>query len=241
MNKIKNSIYALLILCVITVPIIMYSHYIPGEISHKNQDWAAFGTFIGGLYSAVFSFASVAILVYSLYLTQKNNREQLILQRSEQTTSEFNMLLNILENQINRKPIFSKNNSDNTTILNRLYFDMAMYSYKNSDITRQNLDKSVWIIASKFFKSRENGNYDDEISILKAIMYRIYNANKSLLDAYKVVFNNKISSDARFLIRLYSLNTDPILEQYFTVWPDFVEIPEILAGYINDHLVANGK
>lgn len=241
MNKIKILIYILLILCTITVPIIMYSSYIPGEISHKNQDWAAFGSFVGGLYSAVFSFASVAILVYSLYLTQKNNREQLTLQQSEQTTSEFNMLLDILENQIKNKQIFSKNNSYNVFSLDKFYFKMAEYSCENGDITQQHFDKSVRIIASEYLKQRENGNYDDEISILKAIMYRIYNANSSLLDAYKVVFNNKISSDARFFIRLYCLNTDPILEKYFTVWPDFVEIPEKFAGYINDQLVKNEK
>lgn len=244
MKKIKVSIYialVLLILCTIIIPIIMYSHYISGEISHKNQDWAAFGSFIGGLYSSVFSFASVAILVYSLYLTQKNSKEQLSLQRSEQTTAEFNMLLNILENEINKRPILYRDKDGISAMLNRLYHQMATYCYKNDSVTRDNINKSIWNNASHFFKIREDKKYDNEIALLKAIMYRVYNANHSLVDAYKVIFKNKISSDARFLVRLYSLNTDPVLEEYFSIWTDFAEIPEQLTAYVNSHLDINGK
>lgn len=47
------------------------------DFSTNNQDWANAGSFFGGMYSAIFSFASTLILSVTLVLTKKYNNEQL--------------------------------------------------------------------------------------------------------------------------------------------------------------------
>lgn len=66
------------------------------EFSTNNQDWANAGSFFGGMYSAIFSFASIVILSITLVLTKKYNNKQLEILNTSHRISLFTSLFDKL-------------------------------------------------------------------------------------------------------------------------------------------------
>lgn len=66
------------------------------DFSTNNQDWANAGSFFGGMYSAIFSFASILILSVTLVLTKKYNNEQLEILNTSHRVSIFTSLFDKL-------------------------------------------------------------------------------------------------------------------------------------------------
>ncbi|MET4858907.1 hypothetical protein [Morganella morganii] len=53
------------------IPFILYFSVFNGSLSHQSSDWAAFGSFIGGLVSPILTFITVLVLVANLHESRK--------------------------------------------------------------------------------------------------------------------------------------------------------------------------
>lgn len=99
--------YLLIIFLIILTGVSLYPSYKFFMIFHgngfsnKNQDWANAGSFFGGVYSAIFSFASVIILSITLILTKKYNNQQLQILLTSQRRETFCSLFDKLTQKMN--------------------------------------------------------------------------------------------------------------------------------------------
>ncbi len=73
-------------LVVFIVPVTMYFMTFTGGISDNDQNWANFGTFIGGVITSVFSYISFILVLYTFL---KSNEDK---KKDEETTLFFNYL-----------------------------------------------------------------------------------------------------------------------------------------------------
>lgn len=100
MNKpLKYALY-------IIIPLLALSSLFPAykfyqtfhtyNYSTNNQDWANAGSFFGGMYSAIFSFASIFILSVTLILTKIYNNKQLEILNTSHRISIFTSLFDKL-------------------------------------------------------------------------------------------------------------------------------------------------
>ncbi len=105
--KINLKKYLLVIFPIILTGISLYPAYKffmifhENGFSNKNQDWANAGSFFGGVYSAIFSFASIIILSITLILTKKYNNQQLQILLTAQRRETFCSLFDKLTQKMN--------------------------------------------------------------------------------------------------------------------------------------------
>ncbi|MCE5350937.1 hypothetical protein JEM52_13280 [Citrobacter koseri] len=110
----KNRLISVLLIILILLPLMGYFASINKikflasliktlNLSAKNADWGDFGSFISGMYGSIFSFLSLIAVLVSLYLTQKNNKEQVSILKTEQYTNEFLILLETLKKRSQKK------------------------------------------------------------------------------------------------------------------------------------------
>ncbi|MFV9064941.1 hypothetical protein ABQ366_04495 [Serratia fonticola] len=110
MKQYKKTLYCILativvfsLLFLISMPAYKYwSQFHQYGISNKNQDWASFGSFIGGMYGPILSFISVLILCITLWLTKKYNNEQLSMMYNAQTKADFCSLFDKLSEKMDK-------------------------------------------------------------------------------------------------------------------------------------------
>ncbi|MBN5405209.1 hypothetical protein JY536_03010 [Serratia marcescens] len=177
-----------------SIPVITYWVNFGGELSNKNSDWAAFGSFIGGVYSSIFSFASVLVLSVTLYLTQKNNKEQAQLLRLEITTKEFNLLLDELFINLATKeyPRYGKEDD--------------FFKYMANDIIDYITDdgaKDYFEAAEMLLKDKCNGFYENESRILMRLDTTLKMLPDYAQEHYLIILYSRISNDRRFWLKCY--------------------------------------
>ncbi|QRF13234.1 hypothetical protein LGL98_03280 [Klebsiella africana] len=141
MNTRKIIIISVTILiAALFLPVIIFS-WVFSElpISHQVQDWSNFGSYIGGIYSALFGFFSTAIVCLTLLFTIKYNKEQI-----EQIKKQhFSSLINIYAENLNSK------------------LDKKIYSYFHPESgCHVNNNESTFLV---YILKRYNNNYDIEI------------------------------------------------------------------------------
>src|SRR5471030_1318683 len=60
----------------LVIPLLTYFFKFRNPLSDNPQDWAAFGSYLGGVYSALFGFLSVLVLVATLREMRNANRHE---------------------------------------------------------------------------------------------------------------------------------------------------------------------
>ncbi len=228
MNKeISNKqvfLFSCVIASLIAAPIILYTVSIGGGFSHKNEDWGDFGSYIGGIYSVMFSAASLIAVLYSMQKTQKNHREQIKILNNEQTINELQILLNQLKkstenkvfigyngNPISHKDLFGKCNSE---IKRKIRTNLKN---KSSDRYMKT--------AMSYLTYYHPANFREEAKLAHAILIRIDNASPTLADAYKVIFENTIDNNWRFFIEAQLRRDDKISIEMLNNWRSFSQVP----------------
>ncbi|WP_413504860.1 hypothetical protein [Serratia grimesii] len=189
------------------------------NISGKNADWAAFGSFLGGIYSSIFSFSSVVVLSVTLYLTQKNNKEQIKLIKQEGTIKDFNQLLDELVIKFSSQKKYTLRNMNEENFIYRLdtniSSDINLYPHLNFE---QLVEKQIEVNTA--------GLYDAEANLMIRLDSTISMLPENLHDTYKALFNSKISNDRRFLLKNYMKVFGFDLKNTIMDNSDFCDFPE---------------
>lgn len=236
----KYFIIFIVVVVILTVaPLITYGLNFPYPLSTKNSDWGDFGSFIGGLSGSLFSFLSLVIVLISLYLTQENGRKQLELQRSEQNTTEFNLLLDVFLDGANTvfQQLFTSRVGETPS---RLFQKIGRYAYHYNKLTPSNFNEKIMPVASDLIYDLYPGRLDNEVKLLSAILYRIHNSPKSLSEAYKIILISKLPNDYRFFIKAYTHKFSLDIFRELSKWDDFAFLPEgVKNSFENDWTMNN--
>lgn len=72
-------------------------------ISHQTQDWSNFGSYIGGIYSALFGFFSTATVCLTLFITIRYNKEQIEQIKKQHLSNLINIYAETLNNKLDQK------------------------------------------------------------------------------------------------------------------------------------------
>ncbi|AMH20087.1 hypothetical protein AL518_20060 [Hafnia paralvei] len=238
----KYFVIFIVVVVILTVaPLITYGFNFPYPLSTKNSDWGDFGSFIGGLSGSLFSFLSLVIVLISLYLTQENGRKQLELQRSEQNTTEFNLLLDVFLDGANKvfQQMFTSRVGESPS---HLFQKIGRTAYHYHNLKPSDFNEKIMSIASDLIYELYPGRLDNEVKLLSAILYRVNNSPKSLSEAYKIILISKLSNDYRFFIKAYIHKFSPDIFRELSQWDDFAFLPEdVKSSFENAWTNNNGR
>lgn len=216
----KNVTVISLTIALLLLPVIGYFasinkiHLLAGlanylNLSPKNEDWGDFGSFISGMYGSVFSFLSLIAVLVSLYLTQKNNREQISILKTEQFTNEFLVLLETLKKTLSEKKYAVLNpHKDLESFTNDIYFLVGIFMQEDPSINSANIDKHALSYTFKALQRRDKSVFEKESPLMREIILRINMANKTLSMTYLAILKSQISNDAVFLLCAFMCNHD---------------------------------
>jgi len=73
------------------------------NISKDNQAWGNFGSFLSGTTGALFSFIGTLAVIWTLIKTHEASEKQISMLSNEQTFNQFNNLLNVLIDMLEKK------------------------------------------------------------------------------------------------------------------------------------------
>lgn len=193
--------YFIYTICLILFIVSLYPAYKFFSIFHlngfsnKNQDWANAGSFFGGIYSAIFSFASVVILSITLILTKKYNNLQLEILLTSQRKEIFCSLFDKLTQKMD-----AVNYSEMGLENEESYFNYCEYNlFKDWGTLKKHrgdemdagtlIDLSINLVRSDWFEN--NRPYYDVILITEEIL---------------IILDNSPEDDKRFFLAYMEAN-----------------------------------
>lgn len=214
--------------------------------SRSNADWANFGSFFGGVYGTIFSFFSFVALLYSLNVTQKNNKKQIefnerqnIFIKDEHATNEFNILMDLLVNrmkEINFKlydttyqhtDLYVKNLLMNS----RLHFSRDVYpnNFNTMSFIEKNEFLKKWIlITATSLHERDNSEIlKSETDILLSIIAVINRSSETLSPILRTIFLARINKYYRFVFFIHAKHESSDLYEKLQPWLMFNELPSL--------------
>ncbi|AGE20048.1 hypothetical protein [Serratia marcescens] len=224
MKKRSKIIIGILLSIIAILPILSYGlkfGFNIKNISGQNANWAAFGSFIGGIYSSIFSFASVFILSITLYQTRENNKEQIRLIKQESTIKDFNLLVEQLLNHFSSQKKYTPRIRDEENFLHRLDEDLRTNLKLSPTLSFEDL-------VEQHIRLHTYDLYNEEANIMINLAYIFDMIPDDLRSVYKTVFNSKISNDRRFLLKTYMKIFKFNITNTFIDKSDFCEIPQNL-------------
>lgn len=177
------------------------------NLSTKNEDWGSFGSFISGMYGSIFSFLSLVAVLASLYFTQKNNREQVSILKTEQYTSEFLVLLDTLKKSLSEKK-YDVLNIDKSfdSFAPQIYFLVGIAMQENYSIDETNIDKYALSYTSGALQKREKDVFEREYPLMSEIILRIKIANETQSMTYLAILKSQLSNDVIFMLCAFMYN-----------------------------------
>lgn len=216
------TILAIFIIVAIFIPIIVYHLNFTGDLfsnlSGKNADWGAFGSFIGGVYGAVFSGASFIILALTLYVNQRNHNSQLNLIHSEQNLNKFTILLNELHNNL-KNVDYGSNGIESDDI------DSYIQTAKQQFIIDGSQSEDEVREIFKGYMSLWTLELEDEISLLLEIFAFILNARDKQQEIYIALLYSKVNKKQRFLLSVFAEKTIKDFAKITPGWKTFSQLP----------------
>lgn len=218
----RHSIFTVASIIIILIPIIAYFISINKlepfknlvndlNLSDKNEDWGDFGSFISGVYGSIFSFLSLLAVLLSLYMTQRNNAEQISILKSEQHTNEFLVLLDTLQKLFSEK-VYEVSYGPQTfnNFASHIYYHASVLIYEDRGMTKDKIDEYALDFTNKALKSRGKRNLEKEAPLISEIIQKINVASDSQSMVYKAILKSQFSNDVIFLLcaQIYSQGRD---------------------------------
>lgn len=212
----------LFLLLIISSPIIIYSikfHSLP--FSDKTQDWIGFSSYLGGVYSSFFGFASTVILCLTLYFTIRNNNAQLELLKKESAITLFishvQALNEKLDKRDNKLHFAQAYISSPSNVTEERYIEELQKRYNmNFSIERQNIPEGVPSPFQITFDTLTDFRvrYPQEITSLLNILLMIEIAqDKELKKELIRLFHSLTYRDRTFWIVMYAYHVNEEAKQ----------------------------
>lgn len=224
----RNRLIALIVSIIIAlIPIVLYFSIFNNSLSHDNQVWGAFGSFIGGVYSSIFGVASAIVLIVTLYEMRIFNRKQTEYQNREKTLDDIKMLCNLLGKSLNNNTFITPNRTRSFEIITS---QLAGHLRVN----RPSDEEDIWNKAINEF-GYIFGVFEEEVPIIKEIFYRLeFIIDPDLKDIAKLLIKSELPSLERFWIECYIRSYHSYAKSIFSNWSDFSQVPTKLSEKISE-------
>lgn len=241
-NKIKRKYLILSIITIIAIlsPLILYITNMPGSLSHKNEDWGDFGSYIGGVYGSFFSSLSLIVVTIAALETYRSNKEQMLLLRNDQSFSQFNILISNLRASFPTRYYFSENE---TRVIGNHYSSFklrlaisVLTDYNDKLTIEENLMKN----ASAYYLSRDKLLFDKSAKLFTCIIDVIKNTSDDLSNAFRIIFENNFTEYERLSLEYYTRAYHPETIIFLNSWGSLSKIPLDSIKTAEDNLRANG-
>lgn len=158
----KKIIFGVVILIYISTPVIFYfinfniAHSLNANLSNKNADWGAFGSYISGIYSTIFSALTIVLLY------QQNKTQRLIIEQTDalRIREEASFNLKIIDDYLKGDSTllkylvqFSKINDQNIDSIDDELLKIAtQIDNSNSKILRAWIGFNISLLSLKNYK-----------------------------------------------------------------------------------------
>lgn len=233
MQKIKFLAKALLVILafiliagLVITPAFLYFDNVGSGFSEGKENWSAFGSYIGGVYSAIFSFLSILVLSSTLYFTLKNNKEQIKLIKQEGTIKEFSLLMDNFLHHLSSDKKFPFKIRNEENFIHRLTDNTYNEMIKDDEI---NFDTAL----QKHFTETTEGLYEEEVKIILKLNTVILMLPDALQDTYMTILKTRISNDRRFILKKYIQYFKSDIEITMVNADNFCDMPDELRGLKN--------
>jgi|GEM_PF-4639492 len=231
-----NYLYTILIIALVGIAAIpaykYYETFHDYGLSPKNQDWANAGSFFGGIYSSIFSFASTIILSITLIITKKYNNQQLDLLLTSQKKADFCSLFDKLTIKMNSIDYFSMGFENENAYFerceNELFNDLLSITGKGKKIHVGNVfDLSTNLMTSDWHSNIKP--YYDVILITAEILNMLDEAPEKIKDFYFAYMDSNSSTQRLYWLFCYMYSIDDKYKGILLKNPRALRIPK---GYI---------
>ncbi|MFM1346923.1 hypothetical protein WFP14_10170 [Yersinia proxima] len=231
-----------LFLFLILAPILPYAFFFSGkEISQSSADWGSFGSYLGGAYA----MCSIAVLAYTLYLTQKNNisqtslmNEQINLIRKEQKNNEMLTLIGFLKETYNNNfsinklggiyPLESLDLLDQYVIDQINSFDAETIYYPDSFYNA--VDNAIYRATRKY-----NVSLESETILFARILINLDELDDNDNEKYKKMISGLLTNQQRFWLESYAKRRSIEVKFYISKWHDFSAPTEKIQELLNNY------
>ena len=230
-SQTKKIIFSLLAIVIVLAPLVTYWNNFNSGLSDNNQDWGAFGSYLSGVYSSVFSMISIFVLretLREMRLTNNQARNQFNIQLqnslSEKKVNDVIMLTNMLNNIIDTNPSISHKN-----ILPKQFAGKCEAICRRNPVSEEH---ELWENAIEVMRS-ERGRFESESYVLTELLSRVNSISETdQRDSAKAIIKGLISNDYRFWLECYIRVWNGTARHELKHWHDFSTIPEMLEKFI---------
>jgi len=215
----------------LVIPLLTYFFKFRNPLSDNPQDWAAFGSYLGGVYSALFGFLSVLVLVATLREMRNANRHER--ENSELQLSNA-MATKKLQDVIQLTEMIHKIMDNNPTITDKdslpHYLAMQVHGFCRQQGVN---DKEGLYKAAQGLMHRDKNRFSSEIHVLAQLIKSIASIKDiEQEETAKAVVKGLLSDSFRFWLYCYAQVWNPEAQRYFLTWPDFHSVPEELEHFL---------
>lgn len=217
-------IFIITLTILLCIPVfIFYSTFGELPVSHQIQDWSNFGSYIGGVYSALFGFFSTSLICLTLFFTIRYNKEQIAQIKKQHSSNLINLYAKTLNDKLDCKQYtylhiesgLNVTNNESTFLkyINKRYninYDIEILDSKNkNENDKRTFNLNVLKIGIKTI-SEINLNYKSEIGNLIQILDLINSSEnlsvrKELLNQFQAVTHR----NRMFWMMLYAYTNIP--------------------------------
>ena len=216
---------SILLSLALVIPIILYVTHMGGSLSHKNEDWGDFGSFIGGIYGSLFSSLSLLVVIAASIQTYKSNREQVNILKKDQHFNQFNTILK------NLRDVYPKafKNSYRMFPIEEHYRDFLSDISLSVDADYNDIEgirKELRRYASTYYHSNSTNLFEKEAKLFSYILKLIEQSTNDMSEAFKIIFENTFDNNERLCLESYIRAYYPDLAPILNEWPALSVIPE---------------
>lgn len=224
MNK-KIYLVLVAIIIVVSVPLGLYFSIFNKSLSHLSQDWGAFGSFVGGVYSSAFGLASAIILVITYSEMRSYNRRQSNHLNRQKILDDIKILSDLLDKAIIKNRYIKP---DRAYFFKWMTDNLASAFTLNKPINKE----EIWERAIKRTYS-EKDLFEDEGTILQEILFRLNGIDdQDIIDIAKVIVKGGLNPLERFWLECYFRQHRHQSVNLINSWPDFSQPPSNLMNKI---------
>ncbi|WP_315708509.1 hypothetical protein [Brenneria uluponensis] len=219
--RLKKTI-SFLSLIVFVIPLALYFIIFHKSLSSESSEWAAFGSYIGGVYGPIFALASVIVLVVTLFKINDANQKFFELSKNSNTINEIIELSKILDASINKKKLFSQDRNYAFSWLG----DTVKNKFRHAEPTRE---EDIIDACVTRFTENDIEIFREEADIIYEILLRIDAIeNGDLKERAKSIFKVIIPNCERFWLECYIRKFHPKATQLVDLWSYFSVMPNDL-------------
>lgn len=178
------------------LPLFTYFYVFHYALSSNSADWAAFGSFVGGIYGPLFGLVSVIVLIITLREMQKNNQKLIESSSRAKYIDDIKWLTDLLRERLDK----------NKHIIGRgVFYNGLKISIKQKIKTESNVDQNKLILHCIELMKEYTGLYGEELILFEEIIYRVTHTTDDEVYALSVmILIGRLSPEERFWIAQYA-------------------------------------